>query len=291
MTADVDDLGNPVPTDFTVAVFGFDGEAGDFQLDITINQAGNCHGDPHFLRWGQVERDSFHGECDLVFLHADKLANGDSLDVHVRTTIMDSFWYVEGAAMRIGPDTFEFRPDEFTLNGKKHTFADLPFAFGANDEYKVVLVSDSKKKPEIRVVFAKNNYISIKSTGRFMAVSASGSPENLGASVGMLGEYGYGTMIGREGQIMDNYLYHGFEWQVRPDKDPQLFAHAREPQLPYERCRMPAESVTSRRKLRANGNRKLVEQAMEACNGAKDFQLCLDDVILTGELELAEDFF
>ena len=83
----------------------------------------------------------------------------------------------------------------------------------------------------------------------------------------------------------------GLEWQVRPAE--ALFADERQPQLPYERCRMPSESSakTTRRRLRAMQGSEIYKQASDACAGAADFDLCVHDVVATGELGLADMFF
>ena len=64
----------------------------------------------------------------------------------------------------------------------------------------------------------------------------------------------------------------------------------RAPQLPSEGCRMPTESRPSRRLLRSNNN-GLYEKAATACSAATsnehDLELCVDDIMATGELGLA----
>ena len=75
--------------------------------------------------------------------------------------------------------------------------------------------------------------------------------------------------------------------------DPPLFvSRDRAPQLPYVWCRLPAESMTrSRRRLRAT-NTPLYHQASEACQKAvsnsHDIDLCIDDVMMTGDMELVD---
>ena len=61
----------------------------------------------------------------------------------------------------------------------------------------------------------------------------------------------------------------------------------REPQLPLERCRLPSVA-RSGRGLRSH-NTALFEKAKVACgkHGA-DIDLCIDDVMLAGDLEMAE---
>jgi hypothetical protein len=71
---------------------------------------------------------------------------------------------------------------------------------------------------------------------------------------------------------------------------PRLFADAdRAPQLPYELCRMPTAARPNSRHLRANT--ALLQKAQSACSdavtSAGDLELCIDDVMVTGELGLA----
>lgn len=206
--------------------------------------------------------------------------------------MMEHLSYVESAAVGIGDDILEFHADGFLFNGLHESYNTLPLTFGSQGQYKVIHVeNEKKKKKEYRVMLGLENYISVWATGKIMSISATGTASNFGSSVGMLGQHGTGNMIGRNGEVFDDYIEYGFEWQVRPE-DPQLFVFAREPQLPYEKCRMPgSEMSVNRRKLRANGDRKLLEAATAACDGSIDFDLCVDDVVVSGELGLAVDFF
>ena len=71
-----------------------------------------------------------------------------------------------------------------------------------------------------------------------------------------------------------------------------LFLEVKGPQHPYERCRMPdstnASIARNRRKLRGMS----IEMAEEACVGihGEDFDLCVTDVLTTGDRSIAEDY-
>jgi hypothetical protein len=98
-------------------------------------------------------------------------------------------------------------------------------------------------------------------------------------------------MYNRDGVKTEGLLTfeeHAFEWQVTPD-DVQLFLEARQPQLPFEQCRMPTAARPARRHLRSDTI--LLKQAEEACSKVhpSDFQLCVDDVMMTGDIGLAEE--
>lgn len=109
-------------------------------------------------------------------------------------------------------------------------------------------------------------------------------------SVGLLGNYHTGELLGRDGRLMEDTLEFGMEWQVRPEES--LFMESRSPQLPYERCHMPTESFAKnfRRRLRSVENGELLAQATVACAGTVDFKLCLQDVMTTGEVAMADMF-
>jgi hypothetical protein len=121
---------------------------------------------------------------------------------------------------------------------------------------------------------------------QYLTINVSGDVKDFGDSVGLLGDYHTGNMVSRDGVIMDDFKSYGFEWQVNPD-DPQLFMDAREPQLPYELCRLPTHPRPSRRKLR--GDSVLLQQATEACSklSGSDMELCINDIMSTGDTGLA----
>lgn len=106
-----------------------------------------------------------------------------------------------------------------------------------------------------------------------------------------MGDHSDGSMVSRSGKLFEgSFEAYGFEWQVNPSMgDKKLFMEDRSPQLPYERCRMPTASRPQRRHLRANNG--LFEKAKTACQAAaspQDVDLCIDDIMATGELGLAD---
>lgn len=251
-------------------------------------------GDPHFLRFGQAERDSFHGECDLVVTSTEKFDNNAGIDFHVRTTMRnDLYSYVETAALKVGDDILEIHNGHFLLNGATYEDDLLPMEFGAQSNYKFELTNVEKRRDGS---VARRSYlltlgetqIEFKFYKHIMSFEIGGKVDFEGG-VGMLGAFPTGDMLSRHGEQMNNFNDFGMEWQVGHD-DPILFADLRAPQLPYERCRMPAHTQ-SRRRLRATDT-KLAEDARDACAhvAGNDFQLCIDDVVMTGDLELAKEW-
>mmetsp|Transcript_25327 Transcript_25327/g.69948 ORF Transcript_25327/g.69948 Transcript_25327/m.69948 type:complete len:123 (-) Transcript_25327:62-430(-) len=119
----------------------------------------------------------------------------------------------------------------------------------------------------------------------------------------MMGKYGSGEMLDRQGKPMDpkDMNAFGMEWQVKSDKsDPTLFSTVEGPQWPESGCVMPewvdTKKKKKKRKLRGDhrnniGNEKeLGGVAKLACIGAADYDLCVKDIVMTGEIGLAKTF-
>jgi len=253
------------------------------------NHQGGGGGDPHFQRWGQ-EHDTFHGECDLVMVHSDEFHNGAGFDLHARTKIQDYFSYIETMAVKIGNDRVEFHNDHFYLNDVKYTPADLPLTFGDKFSVENAPVEHGKNVnyyQYYKVDLHENSSVLFKFYKKFLTFEIDGHPADFADAVGLMGEFHTGEMIGRDGRVMENFDEYGFEWQVNPE-DNIIFRDAtRSPQLPYEQCRMPTGARPSRRHLRSN--LVLVAQAQEACAhmSGKGLDLCVDDVLTTGDVGLA----
>lgn len=257
------------------------GEAYAIQGEVVTSA---CVGDPHFYRWNHQKRDSFHGECDLVLMHKEDIVEGADLDVHIRTTIKDSYSYIESAAMKVGDDAIEFQRKGIYINGNLIGDEELPLTVGESEIVKDLF----SEKPKYNVLVANKAAVEVVYTKQFMGVKVAGS--DLHGSRGMLGDRKTGDMVARDGRILEDFENFSFEWQVSPE-DPQIFMKAREPQLPYERCRMPSVSAESRRRKLRGQDRQLYEKALSACTAnhiAENVDSCIDDVMFTGELELAD---
>jgi hypothetical protein len=248
---------------------------------------GGAGGDPHFVRWQQSTRDAFHGECDLVLVHQEDFDGENDLDVHIRTTIEDTFSFIESAAVKIGEDSLEFVSTMVTLNGVQLALEEKsPVTFGNN--YSIIKNTSVYGYPTFHIVL-KEGVVTVKATKRFMSVKVDGKDDALVGSMGMLGDYESGEMKSREGATMQDFTQFGFEWQVNPE-DPKIFGDDRSPQLPYEQCRMPTAFSNSARRTLRTGNMDLYENALTACtsNHPENVDACLDDVMRTGELDLAD---
>ena len=266
---------------------------------VYVPPMGGGGGDPHFMRWGQQQRNTFHGECDLVIMKADNFHGKKGLDFHVRTTMHEHLYsYIEASAVRIGEDVVEIHNGNILLNNIEYSDADLPIHFGEDKSYEIYLANIEYKnngrtvrRRWYRIKLDDHSEIEFKFYSRFMTFEVLGH-EDFSEALGMLGAYPSGAMLSRSGQEMKNFIDFGFEWQVGLS-DPTLFSALREPQLPYERCRLPSKSVqaASRRFLR--GNTQLFEAAKQACAAmtkGSDLELCVDDVMMTSDLEMAKEW-
>ena len=250
------------------------------------DKAGGGGGDPHIQRWGH-SHSSFHGECDLVLVHSDL---GGGLDLHVRSTIQEYFSYFEMAALRVGDNTIELHRDAIFVNRMKFGVADLPIALGdyTISDYPVEDKKNANYYQYYKVTLPGGSSMLFKYYKKYLTISIAGKRADFGDSSGLLGDYEFGEMLDRHGNVMTDFTALGFEWQVTPE-DPRLFQELRSPQLPYEQCRMPTASRAARRKLRGP-ELAFAKEAQSACQriGGSDFDLCVEDVVTTGDLGMAE---
>jgi hypothetical protein len=264
------------------------GSVSDFTYTMCgDNHSGGGGGDPHIKRWNR-KHFSFHGECDLVMLHSDEFHKYAGLDLHVRTTINDWYSYVESAALRVGDYLVHIHNDRIVVDGEEYGDNDLPLTFGGDFKYVInaPIVDEVSKHAggkTYKVDLHENSFITFKVYKEFIFIDVSGDEIDFSDASGLLGNYYNGKMIDREGNVVYDYNQFGFEWQVRPE-DGNLFADAREPQFPRQ-CGMPTVERTSRR-LRGNSP-ELFDQAKTACASAADMDLCVDDVMATGDVGIA----
>ena len=221
-------------------------------------------------------------------VHSEKFHDGVGFDLHARTKIQDYFSYIETMALKVGNYRVEVHKDHFYLNDQKYTPEDLPIDFGYGYRIENGQIEHGKNKNYYQYynVNVKGSSVLFKFYKKFLTFEITGHPEDLSDSVGLMGDYHTGDMIGRDGRKMYNFQEYGFEWQVHPG-DTVLFREAKGPQLPYEQCRMPSNDRPARRRLRAAN--ALFEEAQEACAhlSGNGVDLCIDDVLQTGDIGLA----
>mmetsp|Transcript_21265 Transcript_21265/g.46166 ORF Transcript_21265/g.46166 Transcript_21265/m.46166 type:complete len:518 (+) Transcript_21265:73-1626(+) len=261
---------------------------------------GGANGDPHFLRWGHNHHDSFHGECDLVLLSSQKAG----IHAQIRTKIRKHYSYIWKMAIGIGSHTLEIDKEQWTVDGSRIDLSgnttNSMSVNATNSNIAVAAVGEE----EYKIQWGTDSSIVISITGIFLNVKFQVGSDDFSDSVGMMGKFGSGDMLDRKGSLMDSedMVAYGMEWQVKHDRgDPKLFSKLEGPQWPEQQCVMPQwtdpKKKTKKKKRRgrrlrdALENEKLQADAKKACGGAVDYDLCLEDVLLTGELKLAKSFF
>ena len=115
---------------------------------------GMTGGDPHISRWGHLKRGdkrySFHGQCDLVYMHTPDFYHGLGLDLHIRTKVHKFFSYIESTALKIGENILEIQsggihkgPHHVWMNGIEVEDRDFPII---KDGFILTTVSTITKK-------------------------------------------------------------------------------------------------------------------------------------------------
>lgn len=223
------------------------------------------------------------------------------IDVHARTEINTGWSFISNAAVRIGQDTLEVSADTDSVyfNGE----LDVHFPIVMASRYRVI-----QNKTTVTTIDEKTGGIGTNPKAVY-SIRVGGAGETIiitlfkgliSVSVnaffhdteGMLGMHGKRGMIGRNHKMVSNNDANvmGEEWQVN-DTEPMLFSVARSPQFP-EKCILPANTLQSRRRLNRLRSQNH-DFAYQACSGIPDHDMhkfCVDDVLLTGDTDLAHGY-
>lgn len=217
----------------------------------------------------------------LVLLDNPDFADGLGLRVHIRTTRVKYYSYIERIAVSIGSEVLEFANsvDTWLLNGKQRPDKHSKFA-----GYQVKRL---KKHISIRFGGEGNPRIELwtRKNGMPYVVVDGGKTELFKGSHGLLGDWSTGTKVARDGEtILDDAETYALEWQVR-DTEPMLFDNARYPQFPTV-CVPPKKRLGNR--LGDSHMRKAAEKVCAAWEEDKDE--CIFDAMATRDLSGVETF-
>jgi hypothetical protein len=223
--------------------------------------------------------------CDLVLLQSKDFESGLGLDVHIRTHMRRDMSYISSAALRIGPDLLEVGSQGvFYINGVAG--ANLPSFFGG---FQLLHTQPTDKQHVFDIHLGGRERLKLKTYKDFVSVSfEQGQGKHFAKSVGLMGDFGMGHMISRDGKtIIDDANAFGQEWQVL-NTEPSLFQTVRFPQHPTV-CTMPTPVQASqlRRRLSetSSAGQLAAEKACAHWSEGKDD--CVFDVLTTGDLEMA----
>jgi len=254
----------------------------------------SASGDPHFKTWTGDKFD-YHGECDLVLVDNPTFADGLGLKLHIRTTRVKHFSFIEKVALQIGSDVLEFDNDvdNFLINGakveenKKHHKTHLGGYVIRRDPQAIsVRIADGTGlhqdagRAKIDFHMRKNGFPAV--------IVDAGASDLFKGSLGLLGEWGTGRKLARDGEtVMEgengDHTAFALEWQVR-DTEPVLFQEARFPQFPTT-CTPPEKMVANR-----IGSQSMRKEAEEACaHWKEDKEDCIFDVMATEDILVAQE--
>ncbi len=253
-------------------------------------------------------------------MYSKMFQSGAGIRVHVRTTRVDtlrgvSYSYVSGVAVQAGDHVMEASEDgSITIDEQPTTFTALEEGTQRGESsirsttsttfagFTLTRTLNGRKGQifAFELNLDNDNVIKIRTNTKtgIMYVDVKGHYEG---SVGLLGAPAGedDRLLSRDGSLdlTGNWNSFGEEWQVK-DEDPMLFQDAREPQYPVT-CLYDESSEKKNlrhRRLLDNGASKAMDlkSATAACASTivgEMRQFCIEDVMATGDVELASDPF
>merc|ERR1711935_1227549 len=196
-------------------------------------------------------------------------ADGLGLDVQIRTKVVRHWSYIKNVAIKIGNDILEIEGSADAHDADAHYWINYEYP-GDLPSYVSQEVTSIWKRRFIIDLSPKypGSSIIIQLYKEFIRVKFLGDEGVFGSSVGLMGDYKTGLLLGRDGStVMTDFTEFGDEWQVLPS-EPKLFHEFTHPQFP-ELCIKP-EDPRGERKRRLAESAISVEQAEAACAPLKD---------------------
>jgi len=261
------------------------------------NNGGGVKGDPHFKTWDGQPYD-FHGICDLVLLHTPDFMNGVGMDIHIRSTKTRQWSYISRAVVKIGIETFEVATgkdrnsvkDEYFINGisgkddnslQKENMM-LPNTISG---YKIQYRSINSKQKEYIIDLGNGETLGLYTWKHMIRIELQGcKAKNFKSSVGLMGTFANSHKVGRDNTTtFEDLNIFGQEWQVLPSEG-NLFQTVEGPQAP-SKCEIPSKNQLRRRLSQSEVTMEEAELACARVTNKDDFNLCVFDVIATGDVD------
>jgi len=248
------------------------------------NNPGGVSGDPHFKTWSGQKYD-YHGICDLVLTNQPDFREGLGLAVHLRSKKTKQWSYVSTASVLIGGETFEVAGMK---DGNTHWLNKVEVEDKNSLQisgFPVKFEQSHTKQREYEIDLGDDEFINLKTWKDMVRVDivVNHGKDTFDGSLGLMGSYPEGTMLGRDGKtsIVDLNKF-GQEWQVL-SSEPKLFHVVDGPQHP-SKCEVPSKTVMRRRLAQSVVSRKEAEIACSrAAVGEEEFDLCVFDVMAIGD--------
>lgn len=231
-------------------------------------------------------------------------SNQMGLHTHIRTTRVDnphgSYSYISSAAVKVGSEVFEVTEDgAIYVNGVPTVLnQDTEFSFAGYTLTKTLkgrknriiiyhLRFDEKKSVQIRA--------NTKSSMLFVDVDA--VFEDSEGLLGAAPAEGSKSLLARDGvtDLSGNWNTYGEEWQVN-DEDPELFMDTKHhPQYPdgciYKGSKKKQNLLRRRLLSVVDVTQNTANHACAHLKNGEMRKFCIQDVLATGDVELAEDTF
>ena len=245
-------------------------------------------GDPHFFGFGGTFF-TWQAHCDAILLKSPKECEDDTnLEVHIRTTKVRKWSKIDAIAFAAGDDIGEINSEDakLILNGRE--IDDLN-----NASFSVI---KSKVRGKIYLYtfkFPKEKIMQVKVNTRSSMIYVTTKGRYPDGTQGLLGSPRNPGLVSRDGIKEVNAF--GESCQVR-DSDRHMFRVERFPQF-------PSKCVYEMNEINGNSDRSRALKALpnisrqEAANACKEHSLapmrkfCIDDVMMTGDIDTAADEF
>jgi len=280
-------------------------------------------GDPHYsLQFNK--HITVQCLCDLVLMDSPEAAGGMGVTLHARHgtpkvfTYAEEYTFISNLALRIGDTTWELVAAEAQIFKDGELFDVEQRTDTDSNLYSVQKETKGRRENQVEYVFQFTNgsKISLRGNKRFKMsyLEVVGFSDSI--VTGFLGRTSEKGFFNREGGIMADSEYIGGnstaadmyaqEWQVQADEPKMFMEKNAHPQAPSRCVFVDKENKGGNKyKDRLRGSRhgrRLLEResvlkaaANVACGRLSDSNpkksWCIDDVMVTGEVEIAIDSF
>ncbi|CAB9500158.1 expressed unknown protein [Seminavis robusta] len=177
----------------------------------------------------------YHGECDLTWIHAPLFdeANQQTLTIAVRTRSRIDYSYIQSVVVKIGDEVLEVSSfGDYALQG----VANAPLSSNTIAGYPITRTTINDERMSIFSISLGDNdddeFILLRTFKDYVSVKLlNPSEKRYRESSGMMGQYGTGRLLGRDGvTLVEEPNALAAEWQVRDYHD--LFQMIRAPSFP-----------------------------------------------------------
>lgn len=243
---------------------------------------------------------SYHGMCDLMLLMIESFLGGLGLEIHVRTTRIDNaksgYSFISGAALRVGQDVLEVKDDGSVLvNGDVFDIDDNLGGEFAGHSITKHFKGSKKNIVVYDLTFGAGATVQVRTNMRTGMIFLDVSKHISDDAVGLLGSPAHDYIFFRDGAVDMTGQWNSFgeSFQINAD-DPKLFEDKdRVPQYPagcIYRSQSEKKNGLRRQLLEESVSMDVASKACAETSGSKK-SFCIEDVMLTGDVELAQDSF